>query len=134
PLWCFNRIYQLMTLTRLDTKVPFTVSRRWLLRCFQFNIPTQDKAKFPDSFIERILELEYPHLFFLPRCEVLPVDSILRMDACQSVFTNRLEATGVTLDESANELRKAQFQSVIAGEPYGYYQLFREEILNKKQE
>lgn len=115
-------------------KSPLYRKQSLVAQVFSVQHSDTGQLKFPNTFLERIKELEYPHLFFLPKCDALPVDSILRLDACQSVFTNRLGTTGVALHTSANELLTSQFQSVITGEPCGYYQLFREEILRKKKE
>ena len=67
---------------------------------------------------------------FLPaQAGVLDIDSILRLDECQSVFTPHLEQTGFGLVEHARTLLLSQFQFLLTGQYSGDYADFREELL-----
>jgi len=75
--------------------------------------------------------MEFPQLMFLPaRPGFLEVDSLLRLDELQSVFTANLEPTQLALgDEVANVLR-GQFQFLVSGAGPSFYTELREQLLN----
>jgi len=101
-------------------------------RIFSVHHPVTEQLKFPPEFLDRIKELEYKHLLFLPAGDALPVDSILRLDEVQSVFSARLDSTGITLHKDVKDLLRSQLQCMINNEHSGYYQLYRDEILKAK--
>lgn len=59
------------------------------------------EAEFSPSFVERIRQMEFPQLTFLPKhTGLFQVDSLLRFDECQSVFTAHLKPTGFALNDA----------------------------------
>jgi hypothetical protein len=93
--------------------------------------PKTTQAEFSPSFVERVRKMEFPQLMFLPaRPGFLEVDSLLRLDELQSVFTPNLEATRLALgDEVAGALR-GQLQFLLAGAGPSFYTDLRELLLN----
>lgn len=69
---------------------------------------------------------------FLPKqAGLLDVDSILRLDECQSVFTARLEHSGFGLKEPIRDLLHSQLHCLLTGEYSGDFADYREELLKK---
>ena len=69
---------------------------------------------------------------FLPKqAGVLTVDSVLRLDECQSVFTPHLEHSGYGLTEHVRNLLRSQLQCLLTGEYSGDFADYREELLKK---
>jgi len=93
--------------------------------------PKTTQAEFSPSFVERVRKMEFPQLMFLPaRPGFLEVDSLLRLDELQSVFTPNLEATRLALgDEVARALRD-QLQFLLTGAGPSFYTDLRELLLN----
>ena len=93
--------------------------------------PKTNRAEFNPSFVDRVRRMEFPQLMFLPaRPGFLEVDSLLRLDELQSVFTANLEPTQLALgDEVANVLR-GQFQFLVSGAGPSFYTELREQLLN----
>jgi hypothetical protein len=62
------------------------------------------REEFNPSFVERVRKMEFPQLIFLPaRPGFLEVDSLLRLDELQSIFTANLDPTQLALgDEVAD--------------------------------
>ena len=89
------------------------------------------REEFNPSFVERVRKMEFPQLMFLPvRPGFLEIDSLLRLDELQSVFTPNLEPTQLALgDEAANVLR-GQLQFLFAGSGPTLYTELRELLLN----
>jgi len=59
--------------------------------------------------------MEFPQLMFLPaRVGLLDVDSLLRLDELQSVFTPHLEASQFSLGDEVAEILSGQLLYVIA--------------------
>ena len=120
-------------ITDIDTtgfKSPLYRKQSLVAQVFSVHHPVTKKPKFPPEFLERIQQAEYSHLLYLPAYkEGVTTDSILRLDACQSVFTARLQATGLTLHRDAKDLLRSQFQCLVNDEYSGYYKLYRDEIL-----
>jgi hypothetical protein len=68
------------------------------------------EMKFDPAFIANIRELKYPQILFLPqKSGVIEVDSLLRLDECQSVFTNQLEAIPFEFSKPIKEVLQSQF-------------------------
>lgn len=87
-------------------------------------------AEFNPAFIERVRKMEFPQLMFLPaRVGALDVDSILRLDELQSVFTPNLEPTRIGLGRDVVEVLRGQLAYLIAGTGPSMYTELREELL-----
>jgi hypothetical protein len=111
-------------------KSPLYRKQSLVAQVFSVHHPVTKKPKFPALFLERIQQAEYKHLLYLPaNKEGITADSILRLDACQSVFTSRLKTTGLALHTDAKDLLRSQFQCLVNDEYSGYYKLYRDEIL-----
>jgi len=66
------------------------------------------EAQFSTSFVNRVRKMEFPELVFLPeRPGLLEVDSILRLDELQSVFTPHLEPTQYSFGDEALGILRA---------------------------
>jgi hypothetical protein len=90
------------------------------------------RAEFSPSFVDRVRRMEFPHLMFLPkRTGLFAVDSLLRFDECQSVFTPHLTPTRFAFNEDLRELIRSQFAFLLTNEYGGAYQLYREALLNE---
>jgi hypothetical protein len=89
------------------------------------------RTEFNPSFVERVRRMEFPQLMFLPaRPGFLDVDSLLRLDELQSVFTPNLQPTQLALgDDVANALR-GQLQFLVSGTGPSFYTELRELLLN----
>jgi hypothetical protein len=93
--------------------------------------PKTGREEFSPSFVERVRKMEFPQLMFLPdHGGLLEVDSILRLDELQSVFTANLEPSQFALgDELASTLR-SQIQYLITRTGPSPYTELRELLLN----
>jgi hypothetical protein len=109
----------------------------WRKRClvgqvFGLQDTASGKQEFNPDFVDRIKLLEFPQLMFLPKqAGVLTVDSVLRLDECQSVFTPHLEHSGYGLTEHVRNLLRSQLQCLLTGEYSGDFADYREELLKK---
>lgn len=89
------------------------------------------EAKFSPAFIDRVRRLEFPQFMFLPKkSEVIPVDSLLRLDECQSVFTPHLEPQQYALGENLKQLLRQQLQYLFTDVYVGEYAQLRELLLS----
>jgi hypothetical protein len=74
--------------------------------------------------------MEFPQLLFLPKKGgLLDVDSILRLDELQSVFTPHLDATQFALGDGVNSVLMGQWKFLVAGVGPSDYTELRELIL-----
>ena len=74
--------------------------------------------------------MEFPQLLFLPqKGGLLDVDSILRLDELQSVFTPNLEPTQFALGDGINAILMGQWKFLVAGTGPSEYTELRELIL-----
>jgi hypothetical protein len=91
------------------------------------------RAEFSPEFVRRVRKMEYPQLFFLPRkAGLLEVDSMLRLDELQSVFTPHLDGKQFCLTQDLCSVLKDQLQFLITARgPNGYTEL-REMILKSE--
>lgn len=109
------------------------VQRHLCLVCQVFGLadPKTGHAEFNPAFVQRVRKMEFPQLLFLPaRPGLLNVDSLLRLDELQSVFTPNLEPTQYALgDEVANVLR-GQLQYLLTSTGPSVYTELRELLLN----
>lgn len=69
------------------------------------------KAEFNPAFVDRVRKMEYPQLMFLPqRPGLFPIDSLLRLDELQSVFTSHLDHTNFSLTDEVVAILRDQLQ------------------------
>jgi hypothetical protein len=88
------------------------------------------RSEFSPVFVDRVRRMEYPQLFFLPKKPgVLEVDSMLRLDELQSVFTPHLDASQFALGDEAADVLRWQFLFLAAGLGPSSYTELRELIL-----
>ena len=74
-------------------------------------------AEFSPSFVDRVRKMEFPQFVFLPKKSGLfEVDSLLRLEELQSVFTPHLTPTQYSLGDEALTILRQQFQSLILGD------------------
>lgn len=92
--------------------------------------PDTEGQKFNPDFIARVRLLEFPEFMFLPKHPgLLTVDSLLRLDELQSVFTPKLEASQYMLEDEPAEILRDQLQILLTGRTRPYYNLMREQLL-----
>lgn len=88
------------------------------------------QAGFSPDFVSRMRKLEFPMLMFLLKQTALfPVDSMLRLDECQSVFTSQLTHSGFTLAGDVRKLLRSQLNYILTNEYGGDYAVYRELLL-----
>ncbi len=88
------------------------------------------QPEFSPSFVERVRKMEFPQLLFLPqKAGLLEVDSVLRLDELQSVFTPHLEPTQFALGDAVSSVLMEQWRFFIAGTGPSEYTEIRELIL-----
>lgn len=118
-----------------EPRTPGFRSKIWRPLClvgqvFGLSDPNSGIAGFSPTFVERIRKMGFPQLMFLPRhAGLFAVDSILRLDECQSVFTKQLTHSGFALTEDLKRLLQSQLAFMLTGEYTGDYQVYRELIL-----
>jgi len=85
------------------------------------------ESDFGPNFIRNLKKLDFPQLMFLPKHKGLfVVDSMLRLDECQSVFTDHLKHTGFRLSDEVTKLLRWQLKFLTTGEYDEEYELYRE--------
>lgn len=93
--------------------------------------PRTGEAQFSNSFIDRVRKMEFPQLIFLPQKPgLLDVDSILRLDELQSVFTPHLEPTQYSLGDEAVRVMRAQIGFLATNKGPNEYTELRELLLH----
>lgn len=93
---------------------------------------TSGDADFGPRFIERMRKLDFPQLMFLPQKNgPFTVDSMLRLDECQSVFTAHLKHTGFRLSDDVTNLLRWQLKFLFTGEYDENYAVYRELMLEE---
>jgi hypothetical protein len=91
------------------------------------------QAEFSPEFVHRVRKMEYPQLLFLPKkAGLLEVDSMLRLDELQSVFTPHLEASQFALADDASAVLRDQVQFLITQAGPNAYTELREMILRSE--
>lgn len=89
-----------------------------------------NRAEFNPSFVERVRKMEFPQLMFLPaRPGFLEVDSLLRLDELQSIFTANLDPTQLALGDDVASILKGQLQYLVTGAGPTPYTQLRELLL-----
>jgi hypothetical protein len=92
--------------------------------------PRTGREEFGPSFIERVRRMEFPQLMFLPaRPGLLDIDSLLRLDELQSVFTPNLEPTQYALGDEVASVLRGQLQFLTTGAGPSVYTELRELLL-----
>lgn len=88
------------------------------------------QAQFNPSFVDRVRKMEFPQFMFLPRkTGLLHVDSLLRLDELQSVFTPHLDATRYSLGDDLTEILQGQIAYLLVGARESNYTELREMLL-----
>ena len=89
------------------------------------------EAQFNPSFVNRVRKMEFPQFMFLPKKPgLLEVDSLLRLDELQSVFTPHLEATQNALGDETTKVLRGQIAFLLLGMGPSDYTELRELLLN----
>lgn len=92
-------------------------------------------AEFSPSFVDRVRKMEFPQFMFLPKKPGLfEVDSLLRLDELQSVFTPHLTPKQHSLGDEVLPILRQQFQFLVTGDEKGdstrEYRTLREWLLH----
>jgi hypothetical protein len=86
--------------------------------------------EFSSTFVERVRRMEFPQLCFLPKTSgLLEVDSMLRLDELQSVFTPHLDPTQFSLGDLMGGILMGQWKFLVAGTGPSDYTELRELLL-----
>lgn len=92
--------------------------------------PKTGHAEFSPSFVDRVRKMEFPQLMFLPqKSGLLQVDSLLRLDEMQSVFTPHLVPLHFALSKDASDTLRDQLSFLLTGKGPNDYTQLRELIL-----
>lgn len=92
--------------------------------------PRTQKAEFNPTFVDRVRKMEFPQLMFLPKkAGLFTVDSLLRLDELQSVFTPHLEPFKFSLGDEVIATLREQLQFLLVGKGPSQYTQLREELL-----
>jgi hypothetical protein len=93
--------------------------------------PKTGREEFSPVFVQRLRRMEFPQLMFLPdEAGLLDVDSILRLDELQSVFTANLEPSQFALGDEPAGILRGQIQYLITGTGPSFYTELRELLLS----
>ena len=93
--------------------------------------PRTDHAEFSPSFVDRVRKMEFPQLMFLPKkAGLFEVDSLLRLDELQSVFTPHLDSTSFSLQDDLMAVLRGQLQYLFTGVGPPDYMDLRELLLH----
>jgi hypothetical protein len=89
-----------------------------------------NRVEFNPSFVERVRKMEFPQLMFIPaRPGFVEVDSLLRLDELQSVFTPNLDPTQLALGDEVADILRGQLQFLLTGSGPTAYTELRELLL-----
>lgn len=92
--------------------------------------PRNGREEFSPKFVERIRKMEFPQLMFLPaRAGLFEVDSLLRLDELQSVFTANLDPSQYALGDEVAAVLRGQLQYLLTGTGPTVYTELRELLL-----
>jgi hypothetical protein len=108
------------------------VQRRRCLVAQVFGLadPKTGNPEFSPTFVDRVRKMEFPQLCFLPKqAGLLDVDSMLRLDELQSVFTPHLDPTQVALGDEMGKVLMGQWRLLVAGVGPSEYTQLRELLL-----
>ena len=85
-----------------------------------------NRSEFNPSFIERVRRMEFPQLMFIPACPgFVEVDSLLRLDEFQSVFSPNLEPTQLSLGDDVAGFSEASCNSFLLARSDSIYRIAR---------
>ncbi len=88
------------------------------------------ESQFSADFIGRVRKMEFPQLMFLPSMPgIFEVDSLLRLDEVQSVFTPHLEPKKFALSDEVAAILRQQIAFLLTGEAPADYAELRELLL-----
>src|SRR3972149_5488697 len=88
------------------------------------------KAKFPEDFVNRIRNMEYRHLFFIPEDSGGQIrHSICRLDSMQAIFAPHLESTDLCLSAEVIDILCGQIEFFMTNSYVGDYQVYRESLI-----
>ena len=85
------------------------------------------KAKYNSEFVDRIRQLKYPHLFFLPKYNQIR-HSLCRFDRIFSMFKSHLEPEDLCLTGEAFDIFFSQLQCYLTDTIEGDYKIAYETI------
>lgn len=89
------------------------------------------ESQFSPAFVSRVRRMEFPQLMFLPRLAgIFEVDSLLRLDEVQSVFTPHLDARQFALADDVAIILRQQLNFLMTGEASAEYLELRELLLS----
>jgi hypothetical protein len=89
-----------------------------------------NRVEFNPSFIDRVRRMEFPQLMFIPACPgFVEMDSLLRLDELQSVFTLNLDPTQLALSDEVTGILRGQLQFLVTGSGPTAYTELRELLL-----
>jgi hypothetical protein len=119
-------------LANINKGYPAKLQRRLCSVAQIFSVADQDTGtqKFNPDFLDRVRLLEYPEFMFLPRkTGLLEVDSLLRLDEVQSVFTSHLQPLQYAFSDEAAEILRDQLQLWLIGRTRPYFDELRNALL-----
>jgi hypothetical protein len=106
--------------------------RTLVAQVFGLSDPQTQEPQFNPSFVNRMRQMEFPQLMFLPKkTGILDVDSMLRLDEVQSVFIPQLAPTQFCLSEDVAAVLKNQLIFLITCEGPNEYTELRELLLKE---
>lgn len=89
-----------------------------------------NNPEFSPSFVDRVRKMEFPQFLFLPqKAGLFDVDSLLRLDELQSVFTPHLEPSQFALSDSVTSILSGLWKFLVAGVGPSEYSELREMLL-----
>lgn len=90
-----------------------------------------DKAKYPEEFVNRVRRIKYPHLFFLPKYEQLDIkNSLCRFDRISPAYLTHLEPEDLCLNKEVFDIFFSQLQCYLTDTIEGDYKTAYE-LLNE---
>ena len=102
---------------RRERRMKLDRKRCLVAQVFSLNDPSSNEEKVSREVVDRIRRLEYPHLMFLPeKSGLLEVDSVLKLDECQSVFTPHLQPLQYALGKDLQDLLSWQLRFLFFNE------------------
>jgi len=89
------------------------------------------REEFNPSFVERVRKMEFPELMFVPaKSGFLDVDSLIRLDELQSVFSANLEPSQLALSDAVSDILSGQLQFLLTKTGPTNYTELREMLLH----
>lgn len=88
-------------------------------------------AKFPSGFVDKVRNMEFPHLFFIPKESGIVRNSLCRLESIQSVYKPHLKPTNLRLSDEATNIFLGQVDFFMTGKYAGDYQTYREILMSE---